>query len=349
MISSPLQNIEATAQKEIYQMIIVTGGAGLIGSAVVQRLNQIGREDILIVDHLGLTEKWRNLAPLRFMDYLEKDAFERLLDCGTTASRLPGSKLDAVIHLGACSATTEPDATYLIRNNFEYSRKLALSALATDARFIYASSAATYGNGEHGFVDDDSQLPQLRPMNMYGYSKQLFDLWALRNGVLDKIVGIKYFNVYGPNEQHKGEMRSLVLKAFEQISATGTLRLFKSHRPEYGDGEQLRDFVYVKDAAAMTLHFLFQNKNAGGLFNVGGGTAVSWNRLARAVFSAMGRPVSIEYIDMPESIRGTYQYLTCADTSKIRAAGYAAPVAPVEEAVADYVSNYIVSGKRLGD
>ncbi|MEI6702858.1 MAG: ADP-glyceromanno-heptose 6-epimerase [Deltaproteobacteria bacterium] len=330
-------------------MIIVTGGAGLIGSAVVQHLNRCGREDILIVDHLGTTDKWRNLSPLRFVDYLEKDAFEHILDVGSLLGRLPGdSRLDAVIHLGACSATTEPDATYLIRNNYEYSRKLALIALAANARFIYASSAATYGDGENGFVDEDNQLPQLRPMNMYGYSKQLFDLWALRQGLLDKIVGIKYFNVYGPNEQHKGEMRSLVLKAYEQISATGTLRLFKSHRPEYKDGEQLRDFIYVKDAAAMTLHFL-QNRSANGIFNVGGGTTVSWNRLARSVFSAMERPVNIEYIDMPESIRSTYQYLTCAETSKIRAAGYADPVIPVEEAVGDYIRNYLVPGKRLGD
>ena len=330
-------------------MIIVTGGAGLIGSAVVQHLNQLGREDILIVDHLGHSDKWRNLTALRFMDYLEKDSFERMLDDGSLNSRLPGGRsLEAVIHLGACSATTEPDATYLIRNNFEYSRKLALTALAADARFIYASSAATYGDGEYGFVDDEQQLPQLRPMNMYGYSKQLFDVWALRQGILDRIAGIKYFNVYGPNEQHKGEMRSLVLKAYEQIGATGTLRLFKSHRPEYGDGEQLRDFIYVKDAAAMTLHFL-HNRGAGGIYNVGGGTTVSWNRLARAVFSAMERPIHIEYIDMPESIRGTYQYLTCAETAKIRAAGYEKAVTPVEEAVSDYIRNYLVPGKRLGD
>jgi len=330
-------------------MIIVTGGAGLIGSAVVQRLNESGREDILIVDHLGHTDKWRNLSPLRFMDYLEKDVFEQMLDAGSLAGRLPGHRgLDAVIHLGACSATTEPDATYLIKNNFEYSRKLALAVLAADARFIYASSAATYGGGENSFVDDESQLPLLRPMNMYGYSKQLFDLWALRQGLLKEIVGIKYFNVFGPNEQHKGEMRSLVLKAFEQISATGTLRLFKSHRPEYGNGEQLRDFVYVKDAAAMTLHFL-QVIDANGIFNVGGGTTVSWNRLAAAVFSAMGKPVNIEYIDMPESIRATYQYLTCAETSKIRAAGYTDPVISVEDAVSDYIRNYLVPGKRLGD
>ena len=330
-------------------MIIVTGGAGLIGSAVIHRLNEMGRDDILVVDHLGTTGKWRNLTPLRFMDYLEKDSFEQMLDQGSLAGRLPGGRgLDAVIHLGACSATTEPDATYLIKNNFEYSRKLALTALASDARFIYASSAATYGDGEHGFVDEDSQLPLLRPMNMYGYSKQLFDLWALRQGLLSKMAGIKYFNVYGPNEQHKGEMRSLVLKAYEQISATGTLRLFKSHRPEYSDGEQLRDFIYVKDAAAMTLHFL-QATEANGIFNVGGGTTVSWNRLAGAVFSAMGRAINIEYIDMPESIRNTYQYLTCAETAKIRASGYSAPVTTVEEAVSDYIRNYLVPDKRLGD
>jgi ADP-L-glycero-D-manno-heptose 6-epimerase len=330
-------------------MIIVTGGAGLIGSAIVQHLNRLGREDILIVDHLGHTDKWRNLSPLCFLDYMEKDAFEQLLDSNTLTNRLPGdSTLDAVFHLGACSATTEPDATYLIKNNFEYTRKLALAALADDARFVYASSAATYGDGEHGFVDDDSCIAQLRPMNMYGYSKQLFDLWAQRSGLLDKIVGIKYFNVYGPNEQHKGDMRSLVLKAYEQIGATGTLRLFKSYRPEYGDGEQLRDFIYVKDAAAMTVHFL-NNRDADGIFNVGGGTTVSWNRLARAVFTAMGQPVNIEYIDMPESIRNTYQYLTCAETAKIHAAGYDKEVTSVEDAVADYVRNYLVPGKRLGD
>jgi ADP-L-glycero-D-manno-heptose 6-epimerase len=330
-------------------MIIVTGGAGLIGSAVIQRLNQLGREDILVVDHLGQTDKWRNLSALRFLDYVEKDFFERLLDESALAGRLPGgAKLEAVFHLGACSATTEPDATYLIKNNFEYTRKLALTALEAGARFIYASSAATYGDGGHGFLDDESGLTKLRPMNMYGYSKQLFDLWAMRQGCLNRIVGLKYFNVFGPNEQHKGEMRSLVLKAFEQISDTGTLRLFKSYRPEYGDGEQLRDFIYVRDAAAMTVHFL-ENRMSNGIFNVGGGTTVSWNLLARAVFSAMDRPVNIEYIDMPESIRDTYQYLTCADTSKIHTAGYSEPVISVEEAVADYIRNYLVRGKRLGD
>jgi len=331
-------------------MIIVTGGAGLIGSAVIQRLNQLGREDILVVDHLGRSDKWRNLSPLRFMDYLEKDAFELLLDSGALTRRLSHdiNGLEAVFHLGACSATTEPDATYLIKNNFEYSRKLALAALAADARFVYASSAATYGDGENGFIDNDAHVHQLRPMNMYGYSKQLFDLWALRQGYLNQIVGLKYFNVFGPNEQHKGEMRSLVMKAFEQISATGALRLFKSHRPEFSDGEQLRDFIYVKDAAAMTVHFL-ENRVTNGVFNIGGGVTVSWNRLARAVFSAMERPVNIAYIDMPESIRSTYQYLTCADISKIRSAGCTVALTTVEDAVRDYVRNYLIPGRRLGE
>ncbi len=328
-------------------MIIVTGGAGLIGSAVVHSLNQRGISSILVVDHLGLTEKWRNLVPLKFCDYLEKDAFEQLLDQDGLTKRL-SAPLQAVIHLGACSSTTERDASYLIKNNFEYSRKLALFAHAQGARFIYASSAATYGNGDLGFSDDETLLPRLRPMNMYGYSKQLFDLWAQQNGLLGEIVGLKYYNVFGPNEQHKGEMRSLVQKAFEQISATGRLQLFKSHRPDYADGDQVRDFVYVKDAAAMTLHFL-DNREAAGIFNVGGGSTASWNRLAKAVFSAMELPVAIDYIDMPELIRTTYQYHTCAETEKIRLSGYTAPTMTLENAVSDYIRNYLMTGRHLGE
>ncbi|CAH2029959.1 ADP-glyceromanno-heptose 6-epimerase [Trichlorobacter ammonificans] len=328
-------------------MIIVTGGAGLIGSAVVHGLNRRGCENILVVDHLGMTEKWRNLVPLKFRDYLEKDAFETLLDNGGLPARL-GAPLEAVIHLGACSATTERDATYLIRNNFEYSRKLALVAREQGARFIYASSAATYGNGELGFSDDETKLASLRPMNMYGYSKQLFDLWLQREGMLGSVVGLKYYNVFGPNERHKGEMRSLVQKAFEQISATGALKLFKSHRPDYADGEQVRDFVYVKDAAAMTLHFL-DNREAGGIFNVGGGSAASWNRLGAAVFAAMELPSRIEYIDMPPEIRDTYQYRTCAETGKIRATGYTADLWSLEAAVSDYIRNYLIPNRHLGD
>jgi len=331
-------------------MIIVTGGAGLIGSAVVHELNRRGRDDILVVDHLASGVKWKNLIALRFLDYLEKDDFLRLVteDRLITTTTGSGNGIEAILHLGACSATTEQDASYLVRNNFGYTKQLALYAVRNDIRFIYASSAATYGDGVGGFCDDDAGLNELHPLNMYGYSKQLFDVWARDNGLLDRIVGLKYFNVFGPNEYHKGEMRSLVLKAYEQIHSTGKLRLFKSHRNGYGDGEQQRDFIYVKDAAAMTLHFL-DNQQASGIFNIGSSQANSWNRLAAAIFRALGRPERIEYIDMPEAIRETYQYHTCADIAKLRQSRYNQEITPLEKAVEDYVKNYLVPGKQLGD
>ncbi len=329
-------------------MIIVTGGAGLIGSAIIWRLNQLGREDILVVDHLGCSEKWKNLSPLRFRDYLEKDDFLARITAkdGIDSICSDNEQIDTIFHLGACSATTELDASYLISNNFEYSKQLALFALKRDIRFIYASSAATYGEGENGFCDDDSKIHQLRPLNMYGYSKQLFDIWARNNGILDGIVGLKYFNVFGPNEYHKGDMRSLVVKAYEQIISTGRLKLFRSHRDDYADGEQKRDFIYVKDAADMTISFM-NNRNANGIFNIGGAEASTWNRLANAIFSAIGQTPQIDYIDMPESIREKYQYYTCADTAKIRATGYDKPVTPLEDSVGDYVKNYLTSSARL--
>ena len=328
-------------------MIIVTGGAGLIGSAVVWRLNQLGHENIVIVDHLGTSDKWANLAPLKFKDYLEKEDLLPLLEKGTS-SPVGTKRIQAIIHLGACSSTTERDASYLIRNNFEYSKQLARFAVENDARFIYASSAATYGDGALGFHDDESALTRLRPLNGYGYSKQIFDLWLQQHGLLEKVAGLKYFNVFGPNEQHKGEMRSVVLKAFEQIQSSGSMTLFRSHRPEYADGEQLRDFVYVKDAAAMTLFFLEQS-GVNGIFNVGTGQARSWNDLAQALFAALDKPAAISYIDMPEHIRSRYQYYTCADTARLRSAGYTAPATPLEQAVKEYVQGYLVSGLHLGD
>jgi len=324
-------------------MIIVTGGAGLIGSALVWKLNQQGRDDVVIVDHLGSSEKWRNLAPLRFRDYIEKDRFLPLLE-GIFGSE----PVEAVFHLGACSSTTERNVSYLIENNFEYSKRLTQYALKAGARFIYASSAATYGDGSLGFCDDEAILHRLRPLSAYGYSKQLFDLWLQQNSLLDKVVGLKYFNVFGPNEHHKGEMRSVVLKAFEQIIETGGMTLFRSHHPDYRDGEQLRDFVYVKDAADMTLFFL-ERTTSNGIFNVGTGTARSWNDLAKAIFAAMGRTPNIAYIDMPEHIRPRYQYYTCADPSKMWSAGYATLCTPLEDSVADYVRDYLQEGRHLGD
>lgn len=321
---------------------IVTGGAGLIGSALIWKLNQQGIEDILVVDHLGTSEKWKNLRALKFADYMEKDVFMTRL----TADGLP-RETKVILHLGACSSTTEQDASYLAGNNFEYTKKTALYAAGKNIRFLYASSAATYGAGEHGYVDDETRLDELRPLNMYGYSKQLFDQWAQRAGLLSGITGVKFTNVFGPNERHKGGMRSMVCRAFEQIRDTGKVKLFKSYRTDYADGDQKRDFIYVKDAAAMVM-FLLEN-HCHGLYNVGSGRAETWNALAAAVFKAMDHPVRIEYVDMPESLRGKYQYYTCADLTKIRAAGCAAAVTPLADAVADCVRNYFARDYYLGD
>lgn len=330
------------SRKKKKQRILVTGAAGFIGSALVHALNQRGQENLLVTDVLGTDEKWRNLVALRFDDYLQAD---ELLDAVENDS-LGG--IDTIFHLGACSATTEKDGDYLIENNYRYTQRLAEWALAHGARFVYASSAATYGDGARGMDDRNDDLGTFRPLNLYGYSKHLFDQHAQRRGYLEDIVGIKYFNVFGPNEWHKAEMRSLVCKAYEQIVETGKIRLFKSHRPEYRDGEQMRDFVYVKDAVAMTLH-LADSRKAGGLYNVGSGVARTWVDLGRAIFSALGREPEIEFIDMPESIRDQYQYYTCADIAKLRATGYDAGTTSLEDAVADYVQNHLVPHRHLGD
>ena len=319
--------------------IIVTGGAGFIGSAIVWWLSELGRDDIVIVDRLDETDKWKNLPPLRFADYIDADDFFDDLHDHRDAG--------CIFHLGACSSTTERDADYMIRNNYEYTRDLSEFAIANGIRFIYASSAATYGDGSAGMEDGYENLDRLRPLNVYGYSKHLFDQYAARNGMFDKIVGLKYFNVFGPNEDHKGDMRSLVNKAFEQINSSGTLKLFKSHNPDYRDGEFGRDFVYVKDAVDMTLHFM--ENDAGGLFNVGSGRMNTWNALAKAIFDALDLPANVEYIDMPEHLRDRYQYRTEADLTRIRETGYSADTTPLDAAVADYVRNYLVTGKHLGD
>jgi ADP-L-glycero-D-manno-heptose 6-epimerase len=319
--------------------VIVTGGAGFIGSAVIWRLNALGIDDILVVDRLDESEKWKNLVPLRFADYVDADDFIEDLGDFTQAA--------SIIHLGACSSTTERDSDYLIRNNYQYTKDLAEFSVANDIRFIYASSAATYGDGSAGMADGFDELNKLRPLNMYGYSKHLFDQYAARNGMFEKIVGLKYFNVFGPNEDHKGDMRSLVSKAFAEISENGSLALFRSHDPRYRDGEFGRDFVYVKDAVDMTLFFL--DNKIGGLFNVGSGMASTWNSLAYAIFAAMDRNANIEYIDMPLQLQGKYQYHTEADLSRIRNVGFDSAITPLSEAVNDYVQDYLIPDKRLGD
>lgn len=325
--------------------ILVTGGAGFIGSALVWALNQRGATDIVVTDLLGSDEKWRNLVALKFADYVEAGDFRARLAADPKAF----GKFTHIFHLGANSATTEKNAAHLIDNNFNYTKELAAWALQQEARFVYASSAATYGDGARGMDDKSEDLAALRPLNMYGYSKHLFDLHAQRHGWLKRIVGVKYFNVFGPNEDHKGDMRSLVHKAFEQINITGKLKLFQSHRPDFKDGEQKRDFLYVKDAVEMTLHFAETAPTAGGLYNLGSGEAHTWLTLASAIFSAMGRPQNIEFIAMPAELRGKYQYFTQADTAKLRATGYTRAMTPLAAAVRDYVQNYLTPGKKLGE
>jgi ADP-L-glycero-D-manno-heptose 6-epimerase len=323
-------------------MIVVTGGAGFIGSAIVWRLNQLGKTNIIVVDELGKDEKWKNLVGLKYDDFAYKlDFIEQVLD-----DVLPYN-VDAIIHMGANSSTTEKDADHLMNNNFHYTKELAKYCLEKNIRFIYASSAATYGEGALGFEDDESKIESLRPLNMYGYSKQLFDLWAMRNKVLDRIVGIKYFNVYGPNEYHKGDMRSVVHKSFEQVRDTGKVRLFKSLNPKYKDGEQMRDFVYVKDAIDMTLYFL-DNPDQNGIYNVGAGKARTWNDLVTSLFNAVGKPVNIEYIDLPLHLAEKYQYFTEANLSKIKSGGYKQPITSLEDGVTDYVKNYLLKKSFLG-
>ncbi|MBE6384107.1 MAG: ADP-glyceromanno-heptose 6-epimerase [Lentisphaerae bacterium] len=324
-------------------MYIVTGGAGLIGSAVVAALNLRGISEILVVDHLGCSDKWKNLAPLAYDDYLEKEVFREKLRSGAF-----GGNIEGVFHLGACSSTTERDASYLIDNNFRYTAELAEYCISKGIRMVYASSCATYGDGSKGYVDDDDRIEELRPMNMYGYSKQMFDLYARRRNWLKQLVGCKFSNVYGPNERHKAEMRSVVLRAFEQITECGKLKLFKSYNKEYADGEFMRDFLYVKDAVEMVLH-LFGTSKACGLYNIGSGKAETWNSLGKAVFDALGKEVNIEYIDMPDHLRDRYQYYTKAEMGKFYSTGFDKEIMSLQEAIRDYVVNYLIPGKYLGD
>jgi ADP-L-glycero-D-manno-heptose 6-epimerase len=322
--------------------VIVTGGAGFIGSVLVWELNRRGCSEVVVADFPRHVEKGANLSGLRFTEVLDPAQLLARLSSGSLG------KLDCIFHLGACSSTTETNEQYLRENNYEYSRKLAERALGAGVRFVYASSAATYGDGSAGMDDaDPAQLERLQPLNLYGQSKHWMDLHAWREGWLDRIVGLKYFNVFGPNENHKGDMRSLVCKSYAEALKTGVIRLFKSYRPQYRDGEQRRDFLYVKDAVAMTLH-LAANPAANGIFNIGSGEARAWNELARAVFAALGREPRIEYIDMPETIRDKYQYFTEANIGKLRGAGYTRPITSLEDAVRDYILHYLVPGRTIG-
>ncbi len=323
--------------------ILVTGGAGLIGSAIIARLNSLGLTNILVTDKLGEDLRFKNLVPLKFAEYMEFEDFEARKEAAPELF----DDISTIFHLGACSATTEKNCTFLVHNNYEYTKALAAWALMKGARFVYASSAATYGNGENG-MDDEAPIEPLKPLNMYGYSKHLFDLHAFKNGYLDAITGIKYFNVFGPNENHKANMVSMVFRAFQQIKASGTVKLFKSYKPEFADGCQKRDFLGAKEAAAITVH-LAQNENATGLFNVGAGTARTWLELVRPIFKAMNVPEKIEFIEMPETLREQYQYFTQAKIDKLARFGGTQFLVPLEKSVEDYVKNYLVPDKHLGE
>lgn len=322
----------------LFCMIIITGGAGFIGSAMLWELNKRGEEDVVIVDNLGFTttEKWRNLSGLHFADFIPIELFPDLLE----RNALEG--ISAIIHMGANSSTTETDADYLLANNFGYSKKIASFCIQHEVRLIYASSAATYGDGSNGYSDAIEGLAALRPLNMYGYSKQLFDHWAVKHHILNHAAGLKFFNVYGPNEYHKGDMSSVVSKAFHQIGEHGVLNLFQSHRPDYRDGEQSRDFVYIKDCTKI-MAWMLETPSATGLFNIGCGTPRSFNDLAAATFSALDRQTLINYTPMPESLRDKYQYYTCADITRLRKAGFSETLTSIEDGIREYVQHYLAS------
>lgn len=318
------------------QLICITGAAGFIGSGVVRYLNDKGFTNLLLVDDFGTDQRWKNLVGKQYVDIISKH---------TIFDWLKGreQEIEAFIHLGACSSTVETDGDYFLENNYRFSVKLAEYALANDHRFIYASSAATYGDGSKGFSDDHDLLEDLKPLNVYGYSKHMFDLWLKRQGLLDKVVGLKYFNVFGPNEYHKERMASMALHMTHMISKDKKVKLFKSNDPKnFADGEQQRDFIYVKDAVKITCDFL--ENDLGGIFNVGRGEPVTWNRLAKAVFSALGTKDVIEYRPMPGDLIKNYQNYTAAEMQKYFSKRAFKPM-DIETSVADYVQNYLIPQK----
>lgn len=335
-----MKTLTAAAARSLEGRILITGGAGFIGSALAWALNRRGHQDLYIVDRLGTSEKWKNLRSLRYSEYWEVAEFERLL----AQKQLP--KFSCILHLGACSSTTQSDASYLMRNNYRFSLELAQFALENESRFLYASSAATYGDGRWGY-SESAPLDKLRPLNVYGYSKQMVDCWMQQQGWLDWAVALKFFNVFGPNEAHKADMRSVVAKSYLQLQEQNKIQLFESHRADYSHGHQRRDFLYVKDAVDMVL-FLAEHPTAG-IFNLGSGLAQTWLDLVRPIFESVNRAENIEFIPMPEQLRDKYQYHTQADLEGLARLGYPGPRWELTKAVRDYVCNYLVGGHHLGD
>ena len=326
-------------------IIVVTGAAGFISSVFVQYLNEQGLNQLLLVDDFGVEAKRKNWETKRCIKVIERQAFLAQLEADTF-------EIDLIVHLGARTDTTEFDYAIHEELNLEYSKSLWQYATAKKIPFIYASSAATYGSGEHGYDDSHTILDQLVPLNPYGVSKNEFDKWAIAQTEHPPYwTGLKFFNVYGPNEGHKARMASVIFHAFNQIKSAGVVKLFKSHRPDYKDGEQLRDFIYVKDLVAVIdwmMHAMLSQEwssNKNGLYNLGTGKARSFYDLAANTFIAQGLTPNIEFVDMPEDIRDKYQYFTEANMNKLRAAGYDKPFSTLEEGVQDYVANYLVPAK----
>lgn len=317
-------------------MYILTGGAGFIGSCFLKLLNDKGIEDIIVVDNLGSSEKWKNLLGKKYINYVHKSKFFEKL------ASYKADTIKGIFHFGACSNTTERNADYLIENNYHFSWELAKYAKNNNIRFVYASSAATYGLGENGYSEDSTFL--LRPLNPYGYSKLLFDQRVVNNNFDESFLGIRFFNVFGPNEYHKQDMASMVFKAFHQIKSTNKIRLFKSHNPNYQNGESVRDFIYVKDAIEAVWRLYEQDIN--GIYNLGTGKARSWNDLAKAVFIAMDKPVNIEYFDMPDALKEQYQYFTQADMSKFHKVVPNFSFTNLEDSISDYINNYLKQSNK---
>jgi len=325
-------------------MLLVTGGAGFIGSNVVAALNDAGRADVAVCDMLGHEGKWRNLAKRQLADVVPP---------AELGDWLKGRRLDAVIHLGAISETTATDGDLVIETNFRMSMRLLDWCTVNSTRFIYASSAATYGDGGQGFRDDQalSALKALRPMNLYGWSKHLFDMAVVgraerREKLPPQWAGLKFFNVFGPNEYHKGSMMSVLARRFDDIRSGRAVQLFKSHRDGIADGDQQRDFIYVDDTVRVML-WLLATPAVSGLFNVGTGTARSFKDLILSAYAALGMRPNIDYVDMPEAIRGSYQYFTQSDVDRLRSAGYNGGFTPLEEAVGLYVEGYLDQADRF--
>jgi len=320
-------------------MIVITGAAGFIGSVVLKHFNDKGHDNILAVDKLGEKTKWKNLNNKKFIDFSAKDDFIANLD--------KFNNIDSIIHMGACTDTAEFDLDYLIKNNYEYSKVLYEYSVKNNIPFIYASSAATYGGGENGYDDEMDDISLLTPLNPYGFSKQLFDQWLLRQPETPPFwAGFKFFNVYGPNEYHKGRMASVMFHTFNQINETGKVKLFKSHRPDFKHGEQKRDFVYVKDVAEI-IYYFYENRPENGIFNLGTGNARTFNDLAENVIKNSKIKAEIEYIDMPEDIREKYQYFTEAKMDKLKNTGYDKDFHSLEEGIRDYVTNFLAQNYKI--